>query len=133
LNPRGKAYDPILAPDFPGFSLDSPFQCEVQIDDRFCKEFTQAEIDKCLHGFDFQTRTANMVSLVTERLCAMADKDPPPDVVVCAMPRDVEEACSPGARDGKLTKVVMTPALKAERKIRRQAAKSGQLLLNLGY
>ena len=131
LNPRGKPYDPILAPDFPGFSLDSPFQCDVTFDDKFCIELTQKEIDACIQGADFHTRTGNVVSLVAERLCVLADKDPQPDVVVCAMPRDVEDACGPTARDSMLTKVILTPALKAERRLRRKAAKTGQLLLDL--
>ena len=131
LNARGKPYDSILFPDFPGFNLDSPYQCEVQIDDRFCKELTQSEISTCLQNADFQTRTASLVSLVSERLCALADKDPQPDVVICAMPADVENACGPGARDGKPTKLVLSPLLRAERKIRKQAARTGQMVLDL--
>jgi hypothetical protein len=131
LNSRGKPYDPMIAPDFPGFSNDSPFQCDVQIDDRLCVTLTQSEIDRCLTGSDFRARTENMVSLVSERLCVLADKDPQPDVVACAMPHDVEVACGPGARDNRLMQRFLTPAAKGERKIRRNAQKTGQMLLNL--
>lgn len=129
LNARGKPYDPILNPDFPGFESDVAFQCDFQIDERLCSTLTQSEIDQCLSEADFQSRTRAMVSLVTGRLCVLADKDPQPDVVICAMPRDVEDACGRGARDNRIRKVYVPKAVKADMRRRENDAKAGQLSL----
>ena len=130
LNARRKPYDPILAPDFPGFGDDSAFQCRVQIYERLCSTLT-SEIESCLSEPDFTSRTRRMVTLVSERLCVLADKDPQPDVVVCAMPKNVEDACGPAARDNRIKKAFVPKAVKAERRRRERDAKSGQLSFSI--
>lgn len=131
LNARRKPYDPILAPDFPGFGDDSAFQCKVQIDDRLCSTLTQSDIENCLSEPDFTSKTRKMVNLVTERLCVLADKDPQPDVVVCAMPKSVEDACGPSARDNRIRRVFVPKFLKAENRRRERDARSGQMSFSL--
>jgi len=96
---------------------------------RLSVTLTHAEIDRCLSEPDFTSRTRAMVSLVIERLSVLADKDPQPDVVVCAMPKDVEDACGRGARDNRIRKIITPQALKAEYRRKEQDAKSGQLSL----
>ena len=103
---------PYLYPIFRDSASIPHFNATSLLMRKICIELTQKEIDACIQGADFHTRTGNVVSLVAERLCVLADKDPQPDVVVCAMPRDVEDACGPTARDSMLTKVILTPALK---------------------
>src|SRR5262249_9523588 len=104
-------------------------QCELQIDDRLCSMLTQSEIDRCLAEPDFHSRTREMVSLVTNRLCVLEAKEPQPDVVICAMPKDVEDACGRGARDNRIRKAYIPKAVKAEIRRREHDAKIGQLSL----
>src|SRR5262249_996831 len=56
LNSRSKPYDSMLAPDFPGFDLDSPFKCKVEIDGRMCVTLTQSEVEQQLAYPEFSAR-----------------------------------------------------------------------------
>lgn len=129
LNAKGKPYDPMLAPDFPGFDTGSPYQCSVELDDRLCVTLTQSEIDRCIGHPDFSTRVRQAVALVAARLEVLADKEPPPDVVICAMPRDIERACGPEARKGLIRSRPLTRTERSERRQRAADARRGQRLL----
>jgi hypothetical protein len=128
LNVRGKPYDPILAPDFPGFDAIPPFQCSAELDERLTITLTGDEISAAIAGLDFQTRVRKMVSLVSERLQVLEQREPAPDVVVCVMPLDVEDLCGTGAKTGRSRRVPLTKERKAELKIIRDAKTRGQLL-----
>lgn len=99
LNPRGKPYDPFLSPSFPGFAGDTPFACGVAFSDRLTVTLTNGQIERCLAAGTFEGRVRAVVELVAAQLCVLAGKDPPPDVVICAMPKGVEEACGRRAND----------------------------------
>ena len=99
LNARGKPYDPFLAPSFPGFAATTPFACEVVFNDRLTVTLTQTQIDRCLSAGTFEARVQAVVELVAGQLSVLADKDPPPDVVICALPKAVEETCGRKAND----------------------------------
>ncbi len=99
LNKKGKPYDPVLFPEFPGFNGDHPFRCELDLSDRLRINLTDREIETRLQSEHFSVRVRGVVSLVAERLSALAERHPPPDVVVIAMPRTVEAACGEGANE----------------------------------
>ncbi len=99
LNAKGKPHDPFLAPSFPGFSLDSPFNCELLFTDRLTDTLTKSQIDHALSKGTFEARIAGVIELVSSRLAVLADRNPPPDVVICAMPKAVEAACGRQAND----------------------------------
>jgi hypothetical protein len=110
LNSRGKPYDSFLAPSFPGFCHDSPFGCELSFTDRLTVTLTQNQIDRCLTAGTFESRVRGVVELVSSQLSVLADKNPPPDVVICAMPKAVEEACgrqaNPMSKPPRIPKIV---------------------------
>jgi hypothetical protein len=57
------------------------------------------EIETRLQSEHFPVRVREVVSLVAERLSALAERDPQPDVVIIAMPKAVEAACGEGANE----------------------------------
>ena len=74
-----------------------------------------------------------MVRLVVERLSVLSNREPQPDVVVCAMPKDVEAACGPEARAVGRTKVFLTKEEKARRRAERRDQKCGQMRLEFDF
>ncbi len=133
IDPRGKAYDTLLAPMFPGFDYDSPFQCSVEVSDAHCETLTQSMIDKAINDPRFPVRVDRMVQLVTERLAVLSSKEPHPDVVVCAMPKSIESSCGPEARAEGRTRVFLTKEQKKERRNLKRDQKRGQLRLEFSF
>ena len=60
---------------------------------------TDREISGCLDFPDFGTRVKQTVALIATRLSVLADKEPSPDLVVCAMPKDIEASVGPDAAE----------------------------------
>lgn len=129
LNPKGKPYDAVLSPKFPGFTSQSPFECDLEITDSLTETLTEREITSAVDLPNFQDRVKAVVELVCGRLAVMADKDPAPDVVVCAMPAIVEDKCGVEGRKGKSRRPKMTPMQKAQQTFEKKAGEAGQILL----
>lgn len=127
FSPQGKAYDTLLAPTFPGFDSTSPFRCSIEISEPHCETLTQTSISAALNDPRFPNRVQNMVRLITDRLRVLSSKEPQPDIVVCAMPKDVEAACGPEARAEGRKRVYQTKSQKKEQQQRRRDEKRGQL------
>jgi hypothetical protein len=128
---RGYGFDPVMFPSFPGFAEDSPFACRMDVDERLCETLTDREIDSAISSDDFSARVRGVVELVGEKFAVLADRDPQPDVVICAMPEKVDLACGPQGRVDRRVKA-LTPAQKAQRKFEQRAGKAGQMLLDFG-
>jgi len=133
VSSAGKPYDSLLAPAFPGFGPDSPFHCELTLDDRHVETLSASDVQGAINDPRFPRRVANMVKLVTERLNVLAEKDPQPDVVVCAMPKEVETACGPGARATQRQPTFLTKQQKAERRAKRRDQTRGQLRFDFPF
>jgi hypothetical protein len=129
----GKPFDTLLAPTFPGFDTDSPIRCAIEIADNHCETLTKAAVESALNDPRFARRVDNMVRLLTDKLKVLGNKEPQPDVVVCAMPKEVESACGPEARAEGRTKVFLTPAQRKERKRLEKDRKRGQLVMDFVY
>jgi hypothetical protein len=130
-NKRGKAYDAVLAPDFPGFFDGPPFCCKRDCDARLCETLSQKDIDRAIEADTYSSRVSRVVNLVADRLSALSDKEPSPDVVVCAMPEVVDLACCPQGKRGQVRAGPLTLRRRVQRKLERKAARTGQLLLGL--
>lgn len=128
-NKVGKAYDSVLAPDFPGFSIESPFRCALECDDRLCETLPQRDVERAIEGATFSSRIRGVVELVAARLEALAEREPSPDVAICAMPEMVDLACGPQGRRGVFRPLALTPRQRAESRLKRHAARTGQMLL----
>ncbi|NUQ62197.1 MAG: hypothetical protein HUU20_06900 [Pirellulales bacterium] len=127
LNSKGKPFDPLLAPSFPGFGIASPFECEIEFDSNLTVTLTEREIASVLNRGDFAARVQSAVELICAKLCVLADKEPSPDVVVLAMSKEMEDAIGPAARAGQARPVRATPLQKKERKKLESDKKTGQL------
>lgn len=133
FNPKGKPYDTLLAPTFPGFDAGSPFQCSMEIADAHCETLTRSAVDSALNDPRFHNRVQKMVQLVTDRLRVLASKEPQPDIVLCVMPKEVEAACGPDARAEGRVRVFMTKAQRKLKRIEQNDLKRGQQYLNFTF
>ena len=131
MNARNKPYDPFLAPSFPGFTNDAAFGCDVAFADRLTVTLTQSQIDRCLTAGTFEARVRAMVELVAGQLSALADKSPPPDVVICAMPKAVEVACGRQANDPSKRRRIPRAERNWERRVARDRQRGQGSLFDL--
>ncbi len=129
LNSKGSPFDPLSAPSFPGFAFESPYGCEVEFDPRLTITLTEREIVLIVGAGEFTERVRVAVEIISAKLGVLADREPAPDVVVLAMPKDLEDAIGPEARAGQKRTVRLTSLQKKEKKKREADAKRGQLLL----
>lgn len=128
LNSKGKPFDPLYAPSFPGFGRDSPFQCDVELDESLVITLTEREIALVAGAGEFTKRVQRAVDTISAKLCILADKEPAPDVVVLAMPKELEDCIGPETRAGQPRPVRLTRVQKKERKKHEADAKRGQKL-----
>lgn len=126
LNAKGSPYDPLSAPSFPGFSLNSPFECEVELSDHLTVVLTEREISQVLDAGTFSERVRIAIQIVSSKLGVLADKEPSPDVVVVAIPKLLEQAIGPDARAGQPRAMGLTKLQKKDRKRAAIDAKVGQ-------
>ncbi len=131
MNRRGVGYDPLLAPDFPGFNHNTVFQCGIETPVRLQEVLTQREIEAAIDSPDFSARVKGVVDLVAARLAVLADREPAPDVVVCAMPELVDLACGPQGRVDRKVNRALTRTQRATNRLEARARIAGQMLL--GY
>ena len=66
LNAKGQPYDPIFAPQFPGFDSDSPFECRIDIDPRHCETLTGITIERAISHDAFTDRVRAMLSRIEQ-------------------------------------------------------------------
>lgn len=130
LNPKGRPYDPILAPQFPGFDSQPPFDCRIDIDARHVETLTASTIERAISYDNYVERVRAMVQVVANKLEALADKEPAPDVVVVAMPKIVEQSCGPEARKGLVRRRKLTKVEKALRRRKRESEETGQMFFD---
>jgi hypothetical protein len=128
LNKKGKPYDSILFPDFPGFSFETMFACEASLLDKHILSLTEKEVERAIAHDSAQERIRNMVKLVVEKLQVLNDKEPQPDVVIVAMPKSVEDACGSKVISENKTRAI-TKLEKRERRMIVELRKYGQQML----
>ena len=130
LNSKGKPYDLLLAPDFPGFAAESPFGCDIEVAHHHVQALTGMQLAQALAEPSTPVRIAKAVDVICDRLSVLADAEPPPDVVICAIPAAIEEVCRRQAHTRRQTKP--TKAERARKRWLRRSEQAGQTLLEFG-
>lgn len=82
-----------LYPDFPGFRHDNEIKCEFINSDAWNETITTSEIQKILTIVDPNERIAAGSDLFVGKIEEITLEDSWPQVVVCAIPSEIEEYC----------------------------------------
>ncbi len=92
LNARGKPFDPIVFPDFPGTDPSAAFRIELRVDSSHQRPIAQKLLEQDLVPANPADQIKNVVARISTELEVLADLDPPPDVVAIVMPPFVQDA-----------------------------------------
>jgi hypothetical protein len=85
--------DCILHPSFPGMNSGEPFQVELITQSLWHRPLRPLDVRLVEDNDDFTRRVGLLKRFVAEEVRALAALDSPPDVVICAMSRKLEELC----------------------------------------
>lgn len=130
LNSKGKLYDPLCFPDFPG--IDKSFRVDFETESRIHRAIPLDYFKNAVKSTNPATRLRDVIALVTTELGALATVEPNPDVVVIVMPPEVEAECKTVGAEFAAMKIRLTPVQKLQRKFEK-VRQTGQELLGLTF
>lgn len=81
----------ILRPDFVGFTKESPFECEFQVNERWDRSLQPRELDAILALPDQQQRILRLVDLFASHIEGLAVNSPVPDIIVLTLTQAITE------------------------------------------
>lgn len=114
-----------LYPDFPGFSLDNKIKCKFVTSDTWNATITTSEIKQILKIVDPNKRIAAASDLFVDKIRKITLEDSLPQVIICALPLDIEEYCGISER----TRGAKRPKFTALEKAIAELKKKGQTFL----
>lgn len=133
FNTRGKPYDPLCFPSFPGCSEESSFRCRFVSDPSIQRAIPQESFDEAVKAGAASQKLRQVVELVTTELEALAELEAAPDVIIFVMPSIVERECGGIGMEFQGKKVELTVAEKIERKLAKESRRTGQAMLGLEF
>jgi hypothetical protein len=115
-----------LYPDYPGFTRENEIKSEFVTSENWEAVLKDSEIDEVLKIADsVNRRIAAGVNLFKEKVRIISLEDNKPDVIVCAMPFQIEEYCGISER----TRGAKRPKFTADERRRARLLAQGQKLL----
>jgi len=82
-----------LYPDFPGFSVNTTIQSKFILSSIWNATITPVEIQHILSIVDVNKRIATASKLFTQKVERISLEESKPDVIICALPCDIEKYC----------------------------------------
>jgi len=107
---EGKEENFYLFPSFGGFNKESTFRCEIVIDESLIEKIDNKKIEEVVKEVNVNKRINKGVQLFLEKIKILSERDPKPDIVICALPKKIDEYCgiskkTYGAKRPKYTKL----------------------------
>ena len=107
LNARGKQFDPIAIPDFPGVSANVGFRTPFLVESMHVRTIPARVLELALNAATPQDQIKAVIDEVGKQLEALADLDPEPNVIVVVMPdlveRELRHLGNPFAKKARLS------------------------------
>jgi len=82
-----------LYPNFLGFNTETSIKCEFMTNDNWQSTIKDDDIKKVLDVSEVNRRIASGVNLFRDKLRSISLEDNKPDVVICALPKEIVEYC----------------------------------------
>jgi hypothetical protein len=133
LNARKQHYDSLAIPDFPGVNEMSSYRVSFTTEKSIQREIPLHLFEDAVRPSQVSTKLRQVVELVIKELEALSDSEPEPDVVALVMPPVVERECATVGAAFRGAKLILTPAKKFERKLRRVLQRTGQDFLPFDF
>ena len=92
--PAKNSRQPNLFPAFPGSTISGPFRCSFEIDAHHVRTLSPALISRITTEKSDETAIATAVEAFTNEVKDLAERDQPPQVVICALPVEIIERVS---------------------------------------
>ncbi|MEM0117216.1 MAG: hypothetical protein QXV32_02110 [Conexivisphaerales archaeon] len=102
-----------LRPPFSGF--ENVFGCTLRLSKQWEETIPERDIDSTVRISSFGERVRMAVKLFTDKLRNFSEREPRPQVVICALPKEIVDAC--GTQRGGQGRVRLSPA---ERKLKKE-------------
>ncbi|MEK6898584.1 MAG: hypothetical protein AABW79_00625 [Nanoarchaeota archaeon] len=99
-----------LYPPYPGMSKDTKFNCSIDIAKNWQETVQQYEIEKIKNIIDVNERIGSAVELYLSKIKNIMADDNPPEVIICCLPKEIEEYCGISLRT-RGAKIVKTSEL----------------------
>src|SRR5215831_5763800 len=119
LNSRGKHYDSLYVPDFPGVNASSSFRCNFVTEPALQRAIPEGLYENAVKPLHPSVKLKQVVDLIVKELEALSDREPEPDVVAVIMPPIVEKECATVGAAFRGTRLVLTPVQQLERRLER--------------
>jgi hypothetical protein len=124
---EGSESNPRLFPPFPGFAR--VFGTDIVIADAWKELLTETEVSRVVSTQRFSERVIRAVNLFDDKIANVAEREPRLDVIICALPQKIVDACATVGAGSQETRRRLTSA---ERELLRSIEsnkKAGQLTL----
>ena len=115
-----------LYPDFDGFTLQNPVRCEFEAIDSQDGLILPQETRRVLDITETNSRIAAAANLIVSKVEKFIQEDSPPDVILLALPPDIEEYCGIGDR----THGAKRPSFTETERLIAELKESGQRFLD---
>ena len=115
-----------LYPDFEGFTLGNPVKCEFDAVDSQDGLILPQETKQVLGVVETNARIATAANLIVGKVEKFVQEDSPPDVIIVALPPEIEEFCGIGDR----TRGAKRPSFTEAEKLLADLKESGQRFLD---
>ncbi len=107
---EGKEENFYLFPSFGGFNKTSTFRCEIVMNESLIEKIDNKKIEEVVKEVNVNRRINKGVQLFLEKIKILSERDPKPDIIICALPKKIDEYCgisqkTYGAKRPKYTKL----------------------------
>lgn len=92
---------PAWTPSFPGISPQTPFGCDLNVEDKWICTIKSRDVDDLGSIKSRSKRIGAGIRLITSHMAAVEDRDEMPDVFVCAIPQKMFRLCIGTGFQGK--------------------------------
>ncbi len=133
LNSRGKHYDALYVPDFPGVNPSNTFRCDFVTELAIQRAIPESIYENAVKPSNTSAKLKNVVDLIVKELETLADTEPEPDVVAVIMPPIVEKECATVGAAFRTTRIVLTPARRLEKRLETLRRRTGQDFLQFDF
>lgn len=114
-----------LYPDYDGFTLANPVRCEFESVESQDGLLLPQEVRQVLNITETNSRIAAAVNLIVSKVEKFIQEDSPPDVIVVALPPEVEKYCGIGDR----TRGAKSPSFTEVERLIAELKETGQRFL----